>query len=196
MGQRKVDLKKVYGDRLQEHNSLFSRLDDISDAVLESSMWLAGTLRSERKIMICGNGGSASDAQHFAAELVGRFQAERRGWPAIALTTDTSILTSVGNDYNFTEIFSRQVDALAQNGDLLIAISTSGNSENVMEAVRTARSRNVKTIGLLGRDGGAIGRNVDLAVIIPESKTARIQEAHIFVLHVLCELLEKDLLDL
>ncbi len=192
----KPGLKKVYEDRLLEHNSLFSRLDSIGDSILESSEWLAATLRAERKILICGNGGSASDAQHFAAELVGRFQAERRGWPAIALTTDTSVLTSVGNDYDFTEIFSRQVEALAQNGDLLIAISTSGDSKNVLEAVNAARSRHVRTIGLLGRDGGAIGRNVDLAVIIPESKTARIQEAHIFVLHVLCELLEKDLLDL
>lgn len=135
------------------------------------------------KLMICGNGGSASDAQHFAAEIVGRFERERRAYPALALSTDTSILTAVGNDYGYDEVFSRQVDGLGRPGDVLVGISTSGDSENVIRAVRRAEALNIKTLGLLGKDGGALKPMVDQAIVVDNTTTARIQEAHIFILH-------------
>ena len=133
--------------------------------------------------MICGNGGSASDAQHFAAEIVGRFEKERRAYPAVALSTDTSILTAVGNDYGYAEIFARQVDGLGRPGDVLIGISTSGHSENVIRAVKRGKSLDMKTVGLLGKDGGALKQLVDQPIVVDSATTARIQEAHIFILH-------------
>ena len=135
------------------------------------------------KILVCGNGGSAGDAQHFAAELIGRFERERQAWPVIALTTNTSTLTAIGNDYGFYDIFSRQVQGLGREGDTLIGISTSGNSSNVLRAVDSAKAARLMTIGLLGRDGGKLGTCVDHAIVIDDPKTARIQEAHIFILH-------------
>ena len=154
---------------------------------------LVDALKAGRKILIMGNGGSAADAQHFAAEMVGRFLLERKALPAIALTTDTSILTAVGNDYGFDNIFERQVQALALPGDVLIGISTSGNSRNVRLALEAGRSLGVTTIGLLGRDGGEIGPLVDLDLTVPESATTRVQEAHLVIIHILCEQLEKNL---
>ncbi len=135
------------------------------------------------KILIAGNGGSAADAQHFAAELVGRFQVNRRALPCIALNTDTSNLTAIGNDFGFNEVFARQVEALGQPKDAFIGISTSGNSENIIAAVREAKKQGMTTIGLLGRDGGKLVTMVDHAVVVPHDVTARIQEAHIFILH-------------
>ena len=135
------------------------------------------------KIMICGNGGSASDAQHFAAEIVGRFEKERRAYPAVALSTDTSILTAVGNDYGYDEVFARQVDGLGRPGDVLLGISTSGGSENVIRAVKRGKSLGMQTVGLLGKDGGALKRMVDQAIVVESATTARIQEIHIFILH-------------
>lgn len=135
------------------------------------------------KLLVCGNGGSAADAQHFAAEIVGRFEKERQAYPAIALTTDPSILTAIGNDYGFHEVFARQVEGLGRPRDVLIGISTSGNSENVIRAVAQAKSRKMKTVGLLGKDGGALKDRVDQAVVVDSTVTARIQEAHIFILH-------------
>jgi D-sedoheptulose 7-phosphate isomerase len=144
---------------------------------------------------VCGNGGSAADAQHFAAELVGRFTRERRAWPALALTTDTSILTAVGNDYGFDRVFARQVEAHGQPGDVLIGISTSGGSPDVLAAAAAARARGLRTIGLTGRDGGALGRVVDIHLNVPSVSTARTQEVHCTLLHVLCDLVEQDLVD-
>ena len=135
------------------------------------------------KIMICGNGGSAGDAQHFAAEIVGRFEKERRAYPAVALSTDTSILTAVGNDYGYDEVFARQVDGLGRPGDILIGISTSGHSENVIRAVKQAESLDMKSVGLLGKDGGSLKGLVDQAIVVDSATTARIQETHIFILH-------------
>ena len=140
-------------------------------------------LLGDRKILICGNGGSASDAQHFAAEIVGRFERERPAYPAVALSTDTSILTAVGNDYGYDEVFARQVDGLGRPGDVLIGISTSGQSENVIRAVKRSKSLEMKTVGLLGKDGGALKRLVDQAIVVDSATTARIQETHIFILH-------------
>jgi D-sedoheptulose 7-phosphate isomerase len=156
---------------------------------------LAAALGAGRKVLVCGNGGSAADSQHFAAELVGRFVRERRPWPALALSTDTSVLTAVGNDYGFDEVFARQVEAHGQAGDVLVGISTSGGSTNVIRAVETARARGLVTIGLTGRDGGALGRLADHHLNASSSSTARVQEVHITLLHVLCELVEQELVD-
>ncbi|MEW6042329.1 MAG: D-sedoheptulose 7-phosphate isomerase [Elusimicrobiota bacterium] len=153
---------------------------------------LIKTIKNNRTIFLCGNGGSAADSQHIAAELIGRFKKERRPFPAVALTTDTSILTSLGNDYGFDKIFERQIEALAIKGDVLIAISTSGNSLNVLNAVRKARLLGVHTVGLLGNDGGKIKKFCNTFIIIKSNQTARIQEMHILTGHILCELVENS----
>jgi len=168
---------------LDDHLACMGRLAEATAQVERFGDVLAGTLGRGGKILVCGNGGSAADAQHFAAELIGRFEQDRAAWPAIALTTDTSILTAVGNDFGFENVFARQVEGLGQAGDALIGISTSGHSANVSRAVSAAKERKMATIGLLGRDGGALAGLVDHAVIIDEPNTARIQEAHIFILH-------------
>lgn len=150
-------------------------------------------LRDGRKILVMGNGGSAADAQHLAAEFVGRFLLERRALPAVALTTDTSILTAVGNDYGFDEIFKRQVEALAAPGDVVVGISTSGRSNNVFHALTTANEIGCRTVGLLGRDGGNIAGIVDVNLTVPVQETPRIQEAHITIIHIICDLVEQEL---
>jgi len=152
---------------------------------------LVAALCDGKKILVMGNGGSAADAQHMAAEFIGRFLLERKSLPAIALTTDTSILTAVGNDYGFDEVFKRQVEGLAQPGDVVIGISTSGRSGNVRRALLTAREIGCKTVGLLGRDGGDIAGMVDLNVTIPAMETPHIQEAHAAIIHIVCDLVEK-----
>lgn len=148
------------------------------------------TLVNDGKILACGNGGSAADAQHFAAELVGRFEMERQELAAIALTTDTSIITAVANDYAFAQIFARQVRALGRPGDVLLAISTSGNSENVIEAIHAAHEHDMKVIAFTGRTGGSIGellRDDDIHLCVPAERTARIQEVHLLMIHCLCD---------
>ncbi len=165
----------------------------LSPAIAEAARVTAEALANGNKVLVMGNGGSAADAQHLAAELVGRFLRERRALPAIALTTDTSILTAVGNDYGFDQVFSRQVEALAQPGDVVIGISTSGNSANVLAALVSARAAGCRTIGLLGRDGGSIAGQVDLSLVIPTQETPHIQEAHVTIIHVLCDLVEHEL---
>jgi len=177
---------------LEEHLATINLVLEIKPTIAEMAGKLIGTLSRGGKILICGNGGSAADSQHFAAELVGRFEKERRGLPAIALTTDTSILTAIGNDYGFDRVFSRQVEALATPTDLLIGISTSGNSENVLQAIAAAKEIGCVTCGLTGRDGGKIAGAVDLNINIPVQRTARAQEAHLTILHILCELIEAD----
>ena len=147
-------------------------------------------LSNGNKILACGNGGSAGDAQHFAAELVGRFERERFPLPAIALTTDTSIITAVGNDYSFNEIFSKQVQAFGQAGDILLAISTSGNSGNVVAAVEAALEREMRIVALTGKDGGKLGQmltDADVHINVPHSRTARIQEVHLVAIHSICD---------
>ena len=147
----------------------------------------------DRKLLICGNGGSAADAQHIAAEFVNRFMMERPPLPAIALTTDTSILTSIGNDYSFDEVFSKQVKAIGMQGDVFLGISTSGNSGNVVEAARAARNQGIYTAGLLGGEGGKLAGEVDLALVVKSPVTARVQETHIFVGHILCQAVDEML---
>ena len=150
-------------------------------------------LKKGNKLLICGNGGSAADAQHFAAEIIGRFELDRKGFPAIALTTDSSVLTSIGNDYGFDRVFERQVEALGKRGDILVGISTSGNSQNVINAVKKAKEIGVYTISLLGRDGGKLKELVDLPLIVDSNNTARIQECHLTIYHVICKEIEKEL---
>ena len=152
------------------------------------------TFAGGNKVLICGNGGSAADAQHIAAEFVGRFETERKALPAVALTTDTSALTALGNDYGFEKIFSRQVEALASKGDLLIAISTSGNSKNINSAVMVARQKGCKTLGLTGADGKKLASLCDLSILVPATRTARIQEAHIVIAHIWCEIIDSKFL--
>src|SRR6266480_1921640 len=166
---------------------------DCSAAIFEASGLITMCLRAGCKILFFGNGGSAADAQHLAAEFVGRFVRERAGLSSIALTTDSSILTAVGNDYGFDQIFARQVQALGRPGDVAIAISTSGNSPNIIEAVKAARKGYLKTIGLSGKDGGLLAKEADVVITIASTSTARIQECHITIGHLLCELTEEAL---
>lgn len=157
---------------------------------------LAQALGSGRKALACGNGGSAADSQHFAAELVGRFERERRGLPALALTVDSSALTAIANDYDFDRVFSRQVEALGQAGDVLLAISTSGNSRNVIEAARAAQAKQLVVIALTGRDGGAMAKMLrpgDFHLNVAHPRTMRIQEVHLLVVHCLCEVVDNIL---
>ncbi len=176
-----------------EHLEVANRTSSLASVIRETGELLIQTIRSGSKVFICGNGGSAADAQHFAAELTGRFERERRALPAVALTTDTSALTAIGNDYGFDFIFSRQLEALARPGDLLVAISTSGNSRNVLKAVSYAKENQISTIGLLGRDGGQLAPEVNLSLVVPTDRTARIQEMHILIVHIWCEMLDASI---
>lgn len=167
--------------------------EQLTEPIAECARMLVDALKGGHKLLIMGNGGSAADAQHFAAEMVGRFLLERKALPAIALTTDTSILTAIGNDYGFDNVFKRQVEALAKPCDILIGISTSGNSLNVKRALEAGRDIGASTIGLLGCDGGEIGLIADLNLTVPSCETPRIQEVHLIIIHILCDLIEKDL---
>lgn len=153
---------------------------------------ISDALKAGHKLLVFGNGGSAADAQHVAGELVGRFQRERAAMPAIALTVDTSILTAIGNDYSFRQVFARQVEALGQPGDVALGISTSGESPNVVAALQAAKAKGLKTIALTGRDGGSVGRAADIHVNVPDQNTQRVQEVHMTLLHVMCEVIEED----
>jgi len=157
----------------------------VADAITTS-------LRQGGSVLVFGNGGSAADAQHFAAELLGRYEKERQAWPAIALTTDTSALTAIGNDYGFDRVFARQLEALGKKGDVAVGISTSGNSPNVLRALETANERGLITVALTGR-GGEAGKMARVHVRVDEDRTARIQEVHATVLHAICELVEMEL---
>jgi len=173
-----------------------SVVDSVAPVIAGAGAALIRTLAAGGKVLSCGNGGSAADAQHFASELVNRFETDRPALAAIALTTDCSTLTSVANDMNFRDIFARQVEALGRPGDLLLAISTSGNSENILRAIRAARSRDMQVISLSGRDGGKAASLLaegDIEVCIAGPSTARIQEVHILVIHCLCDLVDKQL---
>ena len=161
------------------------------DHIVAQADDMAERLRRGCKILVCGNGGSAADAQHFAAELTGRYVKERKALAAIALTTDTSSLTALGNDYSFERIFARQVEALGRPGDLLVGISTSGNSANVIQAVEAAHALGMRTVGLLGKDGGRLKAQVDDPLVVPSTVTARIQEVHLMVYHFWCEVLDE-----
>ena len=180
--------------QLQEHRAVIELLErDMVPLIAEMGILLSDALNRGNKLLVMGNGGSAADSQHFVAEIVGRFKMERRALPAIALSTDTSILTAIGNDYGFDVVFSRQVEALAAGGDVVVGISTSGNSPNVLQALHVAKARGCRTIGLLGKDGGSIKAACDLALVVPSNDTPRIQEGHITIIHIVCDLVEKAL---
>ncbi|UCE03522.1 MAG: D-sedoheptulose 7-phosphate isomerase [Candidatus Latescibacterota bacterium] len=182
--------------QIQESIEVKQRTLDQQIAVLtRAAEILIAALRAGQRVLFCGNGGSAADSQHIAAELVGRFRRERAALPAIALTTDTSILTALANDYSYADVFSRQVEALGRPGDVLVGISTSGNSPNVLAAVRTAQAIGMATIGLTGEAGGELRENVDVCFCAPSTSTSHIQEAHITVAHALCELIERELFE-
>jgi len=178
-------------DSLQEHLQTIQKLLDASVPEIErSGQMICEALSSGRKVLLCGNGGSAADAQHIAAELVGCYEKQRRSWPAIALTTDTSALTAVSNDLGYEQVFARQVAGLARDGDILIAISTSGKSKNVLCAAERAREMGCKTIALTGATADPLGSLCDVAVAVPSSRTARVQEAHITIGHLWCEMVD------
>lgn len=174
------------------HMTMFNALEPLFPQISDIGIVMQNTIKAGGKILLMGNGGSAADSQHIAAEIVGRFKKERKGLPAIALTTDTSILTSVGNDYGYDYIFARQIEALCRAEDLVIGITTSGNSTNIVNAMQVAKEIGATTIGLTGGNGGKLTAICDHNLIMPSSVTARIQEAHIFVGHCLCEILESD----
>lgn len=180
--------------QIRSHQKVMESIgQELSPKIAAVVELLADALGNGKKLLVMGNGGSAADAQHLVAELVGRFKMERRGLPAIALTTDTSILTAIGNDYGFENIFSRQIEALARPGDVVVGISTSGTSKNVYKALLIADELGCRTIGLLGRDGGTIAEIVDVPITVPCDDTPRVQEGHITIIHILCDLLEKRL---
>ena len=170
----------------------------LSEATAEAAMLMFNALANDGKILACGNGGSAADAQHFAAEMTGRFEQERMELAAVALTTDTSALTAIGNDYGFDHIFSKQVRALGRAGDVLIGISTSGNSGNVIEAIKAAHEHDMKVVAFTGRDGGKIAamlKDGDVLLNVPYPRTARIQEVHILLIHAICDSIDTMLMD-
>jgi D-sedoheptulose 7-phosphate isomerase len=167
--------------------------ETLSGEILEAAQTIRDRLASGGKLLLMGNGGSAADSQHIAAELVGRFKKERAAIPAIALTVDSSSLTALGNDYGFEAIFSRQIEALATAKDAVIGISTSGNSQNVIRALNLARNMGAATIGLMGQGGGNMRDCVDICIVVPSDDTARIQEVHITIGHIICEIIEQDL---
>ena len=182
---------------LRNFNSHIETIESVRNILTEQIITVANvmaqSLSSGGSIFWCGNGGSAADSQHLAAELVGRFKNNRRALRSIALTTDSSVLTCIANDYSYDDIFARQVEALGRPGDLLIGISTSGNSENVLRALKTAKEFNLVTVALLGKGGGSVKDLADHALVIPSDSTARIQEAHILIGHIFCELIEQEL---
>ena len=167
--------------------------DKFSETILATAKLMIESLQSGGKLMICGNGGSAADSQHFAAEMIGRLRRDRDPIPAIALSTDTSILTAVGNDYSFDVVFSKQVEALGSAGDVLVAISTSGKSQNVVKAVQAARAKNMHTVALLGHQGGELADMADHVIVVPSNVSQRIQEGHITIIHIWCDLIEETL---
>lgn len=172
------------------HMAMFQALEPLFPLISDVGNLLRDCIQRGGKVLLCGNGGSAADSQHIAAEIVGRFKKERKGLPSIALTTDTSILTSVGNDYGYDYIFARQVEALCRPEDILIGLTTSGNSANVVRAIEAANEIGATTIGLTGGSGGKMNDLCKHNIVVPSSVTARIQEAHIFIGHCLCEILE------
>jgi D-sedoheptulose 7-phosphate isomerase len=187
-------MNEAISARLQEHARVMLEIErQLTDRIAAVVDLMVAALRDGKKLLIMGNGGSAADAQHFAAEIVGRFRMERRPLPAIALSTDTSILTAVGNDYGFEQIFRRQVEALAASGDVVIGISTSGSSANVRAALLAAAERDCRTVGLLGGDGGSIRGVVEFDLTVPSRETPRVQEGHVTIIHILCDLVEQRL---
>ena len=181
-------------DIIEDKELLLKNLSEgyLSDVEKVGEM-LADILKNGRKILLAGNGGSAGDAQHFAGEIVGRFTIERRSLPALSLCTDPSVMTCIGNDYGYADVFARQLDGLGNTGDAFLAISTSGNSQNLINALNVAREKGIRTVGLLGKNGGKMRDLCDYPLVVPSSSTPRIQETHLLTVHILCEMIEKEI---
>ncbi|NQY34003.1 MAG: phosphoheptose isomerase [Alteromonadaceae bacterium] len=189
-------LERIKSNFTESIQTKISASEELAGPIEQAGMIMVQSLLSGNKILSCGNGGSAGDAQHFSAELLNRYETERPSLPAIALTTDTSTLTSIANDYHFDEVFSKQLRALGNNGDVLLAISTSGNSRNVVKAIETAVSRDMPIIALTGGDGGDIAGllgEFDVEIRVPSARTARIQEVHLLIIHCLCDIIDTTL---
>lgn len=187
-------MRSDFQSLLEQHIGAMAALRAAEPVVVDMAQVLVTCFTGGGTLYLCGNGGSAADCQHFAAELVGRFKRERPGLPVIALTTDSSALTAIGNDYGFDKVFSRQLSSLARHpSDVLLCISTSGNSRNVLEAARTAARKDLPVLALTGSTGGALADHADLTLRVPDNDTARVQEAHIFIIHALCTLVEEAL---
>ena len=189
----KFNKKKYFKENVENHLKVIESIKSLENEILKIIDKLTNCLQNKNKLIFCGNGGSAADCQHLAAEFTGRFTGERRPLAALALTTDTSALTCISNDYSFSDVFSRQLLALGLKGDALVAISTSGSSINIINAVNKAQEIGIYTIGLVGKDGGKLKDLCDLSIIIPSNETARIQEAHILVGHIICGAVERNL---
>ena len=190
---RKVVLNKIINSYIEESKKAldtFLEIDKLS--ILNASKLIVKAFKSGNKVLMCGNGGSASDAQHFAAELIGRFKRNRSSFAAISLNTDTSALTAIANDYDFTNVFSRQVEGIGKKGDILLAISTSGNSKNIVKAAIQAKKQKLQIISLTGFNTSVLEKNSDLCIKVPSKVTSHIQELHIIVVHLLCTLIEKQ----
>lgn len=181
-------IKKI----MTESSSLILNSINLSEKIEESINEIIKCFKRGNKIIVFGNGGSAADAQHIVAEFIGRFQKERKSLPAISLTTDSSIITSLANDYSYDIVFSRQCESLVSKGDVVIGISTSGKSKNVEKGIKTAKKKGAITIGLLGGDGGTIKNSTDISIVIPSTNTARIQEVHRVIYHIICDVVEKE----
>lgn len=187
-------MQEVIKKEFQEHLETINKvIETMSKPLEEASKLAVETLKNGNKILLCGNGGSAADAQHIAAELTGRYKTERRGLPGIALTTDTSALTAIGNDYGYNRVFDRQVESLANKGDLIIGISTSGNSQNVLSALKLGKELGCNTIGFSGRDGGEMNELCNINLVVPSKDTPRIQEMHILFGHTICQIIDNEL---
>jgi len=196
MAQKKEEKFNLVQNRMEESIVLKRKIqDELTEKIIELSELLAECIKNGGKLLLCGNGGSAADAQHFAGELVVRLSSDytRSALPAITLSSNDYVLTACANDFGFEQVFSRQIEALGKPEDVLLCISTSGNSPNLITAAQKAKEKNMKTVGLLGRDGGKLKNLSDLSIIVPSSNTPRIQETHICICHILCELIEKEL---
>lgn len=188
-----MDANALFLKNVADHQAVIASLPSLAPSITQAVDLIAESLSTGGKLMLCGNGGSAADSQHLAAEFTGRFSQDRRPLAALALSTDTSALTCIGNDYSFADVFVRQLQALGRDGDCLLAISTSGNSDNVIRAVQAANSAGIHSIGLLGRDGGKLATICTCSIVVPSPVTARIQEAHILIGHTLCGAVEQRL---
>lgn len=183
----KDQIKKSYETKQTIYNdeALLSKIEEVAQKCV-------ALYKTDKKTILAGNGGSAADAQHIAAELVGRYGFDRPSIPSLALTTDTSNLTAIGNDYGYDQVFSRQLEGMGQAGDIFIGISTSGNSTNLIKAFESAKKKNILTVALVGKDGGEMAKMADIAIIVPSNSTPRIQESHILIGHILCDIIEKE----
>jgi D-sedoheptulose 7-phosphate isomerase len=184
---------KTIQDELESHlETINNVINNMENDIQKASSMIINTLKAGNKILLCGNGGCAADAQHIAAELTGRYKTERKGLAGIALTTDTSALTAIGNDYGYDRVFDRQVESLANKGDLLIGISTSGNSKNIINAFKVAKELGCKTVGFSGKNGGAMNSLCDINLVVPSDNTPRIQEMHILFGHTICQIIDDN----